>query len=307
MARAREDRAREPAGGSTPAARDDARVATPGVGAFRETGADRAAEFPLDDKRLRGAEFPLDDERLRGASPVTPGRRDPRAEPSPSSVAASPGAGPLGLDFADFVPGAANPRASPSPSRPVADESVVLARMEAPDGGVVAGILSARLASLRAAKARWTRNDPRGVAETLARAGDASAIVDVLAAILDGAARAKGLSGLASRAEPPLTLDVACCMTPLAASVVRSPHATYADAAIRFARLVATSFGEVVRDASGSPGSIGVDVEGEERARKAGVIRNALGSMVDAREEIGGGGGELAPRARELGGFLAGM
>ena len=292
MARAREDRAREPTGGSTPAARDDARVATPGVGAFRDTGADRAAEFPLDDERLRAAEFPLDDGvSLRGASPVTPGRRDPRAEPSPSSVAASPGAGPLGLDFADFVPGAANPRASPSPSRPVADESVVLARMEAPEGGVVAGILSARLASLRAAKARWTRNDPRGVAETLARAGDASAIVDVLAAILDGAARAKGLGGLASRAEPPLTLDVACCVTPLAASVVRSPHATYADAAIRFARLVATSFGEVVRDASGSPGSIGVDVEGEERARKAGAIRNALRSMVDALEEIGGGGG----------------
>ena len=304
MARAREDRRERTPGGSTPAARDDARVATPGVGAFATPAPTAPRSFPSTTRVSRRGS--LDDGVSSAASPVTPGRRDPRAEPSPSSVAASPGAGPSASTSPTSSP-ARRIRASPSPSRPVADESVVLARMEAPEGGVVAGILSARLASLRAAKARWTRNDPRGVAETLARAGDASAIVDALAAILDGAARAKGLGGLASRAEPPLTLDVACCVTPLAASVVRSPHATYADAAIRFARLVATSFGDVVRDASGSPGSIGVDVEGEERARKAGAIRNALRSMVDALEEIGGGGGELAPRARELGGLLAGM
>ena len=236
---------------------------------------------------------------LRGASPVTPGVAT-LARSLPLLGRREPRGGTAGLDFADFVPGAANPR-----------ESVALAprrgRVRRPRAHGGPRGRRRRRHSERAPRVpsrgegAMDAQRPAGVAETLARAGDASAIVDVLAAILDGAARAKGLGGLASRAEPPLTLDVACCVTPLAASVVRSPHATYADAAIRFARLVATSFGEVVRDACGSPGSIGVDVEGEERARKAGAIRDALRSMVDALEEIGGGGSSRRGRGNSEG------
>ena len=107
---------------------------------------------------------------------------------------------------------------SPAPS-----EEEVLRRLGGPDGGTVSGILTARLTTLTACKNMWVKGDTRGVAETLAKSGDQSAVVDVATAALDAPAVAGG--------HETLTLELAAALTPLMRDLLKSPHASYVDLA----------------------------------------------------------------------------
>ena len=152
-------------------------------------------------------------------TPRTPLRTPPGPLPSgtpPPRTPATSSSGATGLDFSSFLPGArAAPPASP---RPLADESEVLARLSGADRAVVADVFAARLVTLRATRDRWIAGDVRGAAAALTRAGDDSAVVDVCRGALESRT-ATNPGGDA------LTLELAAALVPLAAPLLRSPHA----------------------------------------------------------------------------------
>ena len=212
----------------------------------------------------------------------------------PTPTRPSPGGGAIGLDFAAFVPGAAS--ASPA-AAPTVDEAKVLAKLGGPDGATVSGILSARLTSLQVARAFWARGDVRGAAEALGKSGDPSVVVDVVSAVMEAPQVAGG--------EDTLTLELAAALLPLVAPLLQSPHGRYVDLALRFSRKAAGSFMPLLQQAPEAlaaleRGGIGVDLVGEERATRSGAAREALLNLREPLAALAVGGGELAPRAREL-------
>lgn len=258
----------------------------------------------------RVAEVKVD--RGRGSPVTKPSRREvPETTASPETkVAAAPAAvpagaprspgGPRGINFAAFLPGGGGAGGAPA-SPPPPSEEEVLRRLGGPDGGTVSGILTARLTTLTACKNMWVKGDTRGVAETLAKSGDQSAVVDVATAALDAPAVAGG--------HETLTLELAAALTPLMRDLLKSPHASYVDLALRFARTVARRFMSLLKSAPEAMeavrrGGIGVDLVGEERATRAWACVNALEALRPQLDAIDRSGGELAPRAREMRGLL---
>lgn len=217
-------------------------------------------------------------------------------------------AGAMGLDFASFVPGA-NVRADGGAHAPRLDEEAVLARLVGPDGATVSGILAARLTSLQVTKMFWTKGDVRGVADALRKAGDPSVIVDVVRSALEAPQVASAGEAGGSGGETLLTLELASALLPLTVPLLQSPHGQYAEVALQFSRKVAGSFMPLLQQAPEAlaaleRGGIGVDLVGEERAARAGAARSALLSLREPLATLATGGGELAPRARELAGIL---
>ena len=232
------------------------------------------------------------------ASPETKASAPP---PPPAAAAApkSPG-GPRGINFAAFLPGGGGGGGAPA-SPPPPSEEEVLRRLGGSDGGTVSGILTARLTTLTACKNMWVKGDTRGVAETLAKSGDQSAVVDVATSALDAPAVAGG--------HETLTLELAAALTPLMRDLLKSPHASYVDLALRFARTVAQRFMSLLKSAPEAMeavrrGGIGVDLVGEERATRAWACVHALEALRPQLDAIDRHGGELAPRAREMRGLL---
>ena len=226
--------------------------------------------------------------------------RSPRSR-SPSSRS------PLGVDLASFVPGAGFARVG-TPPTPAPDESRVLASLGGADGETCVAIFGARLATLRAVSRCWTKGDVRGAAAALAAADDLSATRDVLAAALE--APHGGIAG-----DGAVTLELASALVPLATPLLRSPHAPYADVALRFSRRVAHAFEPALAGAKahaaerersgGRRRGIGVDLAGEERVARATATRGALLGQVDALESLAvAAEGDMALRARELLGAL---
>jgi hypothetical protein len=111
-----------------------------------------------------------------------------------------------------------------------------------------------------------------------------------------------------------VTLELASALVPLATPLLRSPHAPYADVALRFSRRVAHAFEPALAGAKahaaaeksgGRKRGIGVDLAGEERVARATATRGALLGQVDALEGLAvAGEGDLGVRARELLGAL---
>ena len=244
--------------------------------------------------------------RDRRASP--PESRKSRSPPSPSLSRQSPSSrSPLGVDLASFVPGARFARVG-TPPTPAPDESHVLASLSGPDGETCSAIFGSRLAALRSVSRCWTKGDVRGVAAALAAADDLSATCDVLAAALE--APHGGIAG-----DGAVTLELASALVALATPLLRSPHAPYADVALRFSRRVAHAFEPALEGAKahaaerekngGRRRGIGVDLAGEERVARATATRGALLGQVDALEGLTlAAEGDLAVRARELLGAL---
>ena len=211
------------------------------------------------------------------------------------------------MDLASFVPGAGFARVG-TPPTPAPDESRVLASLGGADGETCVAIFGARLATLRAVSRCWTKGDVRGAAEALAAADDLSATRDVLAAALE--APHGGIAG-----DGAVTLELASALVPLATPLLRSPHAPYADVALRFSRRVAHAFEPALAGAKahaaerersgGRRRGIGVDLAGEERVARATATRGALLGQVDALESLAvAAEGDMALRARELLGAL---
>ena len=230
---------------------------------------------------------------------ATIGRSPPSRSPSSRS--------PLGVDLASFVPGAGFARVG-TPPTPAPDESHVLASLGGADGETCVAIFGTRLATLRAVSRCWTKGDVRGAAEALAAADDLSATRDVLAAALE--APHGGIAG-----DGAVTLELASALVPLATPLLRSPHAPYADVALRFSRRVAHAFEPALAGAKahaaerersgGRRRGIGVDLAGEERVARATATRGALLGQVDALESLAvAAEGDMALRARELLGAL---
>jgi katanin p80 WD40 repeat-containing subunit B1 len=197
----------------------------------------------------------------------------------------------------------ASPERKPSPATkpPPPSEEEVLKRLGGSDGGTVSGILTARLTTLTACKNMWVKGDTRGVAETLVKSGDQSAVVDVATAAMDAPVVAGG--------HETLSLELAAALTPSMRDLLKSPHASYVDLALRFTRTVSQRFMSLLRDAPRAMdavrrGGIGVDLVGEERASRAWACRGALEALRPRLDDIDRGGGELAPRAREMRGLL---
>ena len=230
-------------------------------------------------------------------------------QPAPQPVTP---VGAMGLDFAAFVPGAAAAAAAAE----APDEAAVLARLGGADGGVVSGILTARLTSLRVTNMFWTRGDIRGVADALRKSGDPSVVVDVITSVLQAPQVAGGGGGGGNGPRmggggggDTLTLELAAALLPLTVPLLQSPHGRYVDAALRFSRKVIGSFMPLLQQAPDAHealarGGIGVDLVGEERAARAGVTRAALLGLKSQLLALTAGGGELAPRARELAGLI---
>ena len=197
----------------------------------------------------------------------------------------------------------ASPERKPSPATkpPPPSEEEVLKRLGGSDGGTVSGILTARLTTLTACKNMWVKGDTRGVAETLVKSGDQSAVVDVATAAMDAPVVAGG--------HETLSLELAAALTPSMRDLLKSPHASYVDLALRFTRTVSQRFMSLLRDAPRAMdavrrGGIGVDLVGEESASRAWACRGALEALRPRLDGIDRGGGELAPRAREMRGLL---
>jgi katanin p80 WD40 repeat-containing subunit B1 len=98
-------------------------------------------------------------------------------------------------------------------------------------------------------------------------------------------------------------------LLPLTVPLLQSPHGRYVDVALRFSRKVIGSFMPLLQQAPDAHealarGGIGVDLVGEERAARAGVTRAALLGVKSQLLALAAGGGELAPRARELVGLI---
>jgi hypothetical protein len=228
----------------------------------------------------------------------------PATKPPPPAAAAAPPppkspGGPRGINFAAFLPGGGAGAAPASPPPPSEEE--VLKRLGGSDGGTVSGILTARLTTLTACKNMWVKGDTRGVAETLVKSGDQSAVVDVATAAMDAPVVAGG--------HETLSLELAAALTPSMRDLLKSPHASYVDLALRFTRTVSQRFMSLLRDAPRAMdavrrGGIGVDLVGEERASRAWACRGALEALRPRLDDIDRGGGELAPRAREMRGLL---
>ena len=73
-------------------------------------------------------------------------------------------------------------------------------------------------------------------------------------------------------------------MTPLMRDLLKSPHASYVDLALRFARTVARRFMSLLKSAPEAMeavrrGGIGVDLVGEERATRAYSCVHALEAL----------------------------
>jgi len=253
----------------------------------------RVAEVKVD--RGRGSPETKPSRREVPETKASPETKAPPPPPPPAAAPKSPG-GPRGINFAAFLPGGGGGGGAPA-SPPPPSEEEVLRRLGGPDGGTVSGILTARLTTLTACKNMWVKGDTRGVAETLAKSGDQSAVVDVATAALDAPAVAGG--------HETLTLELAASLTPLMRDLLKSPHASYVDLALRFARTVARRFMSLLKSAPEAMeavrrGGIGVDLVGEERATRAYSCVHALEALRPQLETIDRGGGELAPRAREM-------
>ncbi|KAG6551327.1 hypothetical protein Mapa_007113 [Marchantia paleacea] len=207
----------------------------------------------------------------------------PEVLPMPSH-ASNGGVKPLGLDINAYIPrGHMNSEISGSSQFP--DEDLIDKLMQ--QHHTMASIMQSRLTNMQVIRRFWVKNDVKGAMEAMAKLNDHSVLVDVLSVVME---RSNVLS-----------LEVSGLLLPPLTDLLLSNNERHILTAIALISKLVKTFGQIIHSTiSVAPGSLGVDLQAEQRYERCKVCHRELQQINRSLTSLMRKGGEIANAAQEL-------
>lgn len=186
------------------------------------------------------------------------------------------------------VSGKLTARSYPSPdeheSISASDEDTIADLIEQHDQFV--GSMKSRLGKLQVVLDYWQRHDIKGALTAISRMGDHSVLADVMC--------------LLAEKTDVVTLDICSCLLPLLTGLVESDMDRHQDIALDMLIKLVRVFGSVIYSSLSAPGSVGVNIEAEQRLERCNLCYVELEKVKGCLPVLSRRGGSIAKSAHEL-------
>ncbi|KAL2635022.1 hypothetical protein R1flu_006501 [Riccia fluitans] len=194
------------------------------------------------------------------------------------SMASNGGVKPLGLDINSYIPRSSEISGS-------SDEDLIDKLMH--QHHTMSSIMQSRLTNMQVIRRFWAKNDIKGAMEAMAKLKDPSVLLDVLGVIME---RSNHLS-----------LEVCVLLLPLLYELLCSDKDRHNAIAIPMISKLVKTFGPVIHATiSVAAGSLGVDLQAEQRYERCKLCHRELQQINRRLTALMRKGGEIATSAQEL-------